>query len=177
MGFDACTQSGGRLIIFQFKASNHTLKSGARRFHAPHNQMVKLQSQCKSSRSVFYVFPLIGTTLELSKSPDILKSSWLLDVTTLPSGIVISTTTGGSPRKNGMHYVDVVPNKATIHSDPFDVILTSSDDLYFDNKVLDSGAKVILDGNLNEQFDGSFNRFWEFRKLFSRNAVGVVLLD
>ena len=131
--------------------------------------MVKLQLQCVSARSVFYVFPLVGTTLELSKSPDILKSSWLLDVATLPSGIAVPTTKSGKPRKNGMHYVDVVPRKATIHSDPFDVTLIPPDESFSKNE--------NVRGGLQGQFDNSFNKFWEFRSLFSRNAVGVVVYD
>src|SRR5262245_19171201 len=70
-GFDACTKAAGRLFIFQFKASNTMQKSTkARRFLASHAQMQKLQKQCKRKRSVFYVFPMVGTTLELVKAPD-----------------------------------------------------------------------------------------------------------
>jgi hypothetical protein len=166
MGFDACTSLKGRLLIFQFKASNYVLASGSRRFYAPHDQLVQLQKQCNSSRSVFYVFPLVGTTLELSKNPNILSSSWLLDVATLPSGIAVPTTTKGKPRKNGMHYVDVVPGSATIHSDPFKVGLLSADEFL-------SRGIPGSDG-FQWQFEGNFGRFWEFRSLFSRNAVGLV---
>jgi hypothetical protein len=80
-GFDACTALNGRLFIFQFKASNQIVRSGARRFIAPHIQMQKLQGICQGIRGVvYYVFPLIGNTDELVASPNVLDQTYVLDV-------------------------------------------------------------------------------------------------
>src|SRR5262245_32723891 len=62
-GFDACTKIGGRVIIFQFKAPFQKI-GGGRRFSAQHDQMMNLKKICKERFSVFYAFPLIGTTDE-----------------------------------------------------------------------------------------------------------------
>ena len=37
LGFDAWTRMGGRLLVFQFKASNDTLSSGRRRSAGSHS--------------------------------------------------------------------------------------------------------------------------------------------
>src|SRR5438552_17474629 len=79
-GFDAATRLGGRLLIFQFKASSRIF-GHARRFIAPHQQMVRLQAICMAGRAIYYVCPLIGTTQEFSEAEgDALSASWLLDV-------------------------------------------------------------------------------------------------
>src|ERR1043165_9455809 len=124
-GFDACTKLGGRLILFQFKASNHTMRTGARRFVASHDQMEALRARCGSVRSVFYAFPLIGTTLELTTKRDLLSYTWLLDVRdvgTLPA----PTGRNGRLRKNGAHYIHVFPGRAIICSEPVEVPLTQA---------------------------------------------------
>ena len=86
-GFDACTRLGGRLFIFQFKASAYVLRSGARQFVAERDQMQQLRNRCNANRAIFYVFPMIGTTLELANNPDLIGNTWLLDVTELPATI------------------------------------------------------------------------------------------
>jgi hypothetical protein len=46
---------GGRLLVLQFKASNHVLKKdGNRRFHASHHQMARLQSLSAGHRCIFF---------------------------------------------------------------------------------------------------------------------------
>lgn len=130
LGFDAATKSNGRLYLFQFKASCHVLSGGTRRFHAPHHQMVLLQQASRHrARSVFYVFPTVGTTAELSASPSVLDNSLLMDVHGLPATIPPPTGRSGSLRKSKSHYVDVNPVRrvATIHSDPFSVKLARPD--------------------------------------------------
>lgn len=115
-GFDACTRLGGRLLVFQFKASNRVLQNGARRFLLPHDQLVSLQRLAKhrsSRRSVFVAFPLVGTTAELQHSPNLLDETWLLDVASLKN---IKPPT----RKNGCHNVDVEPGRIVLRSDPVD---------------------------------------------------------
>lgn len=121
LGFDAATKlQNGTLYLFQFKASSHVLGSGARRFHAPHRQMQILQAMSgKATRSVFYVFPTIGTTQELQQSPSVLNNSLLMDVAQFPSPIPATT------RAHGDHLVDVdaATLMAHIHSDPFNMPL------------------------------------------------------
>ena len=169
LGFDACTKLNGRLFVLQFKASNHILKSGARRFSAAHAQMVRLQNICKASRSVFYVFPLVGTTLELAMNPGLLSVSWLLDASALPNPMPQPTTTAGILRRSKIHYVDVVPGRATIHSEPREVQLLRASSLV-------SEGFTDFDG-VTGWVENSFEQFWEFRNLFTRNAVGVVVMD
>lgn len=126
LGFDAATRLGGKVLLFQFKASRHVLRSGERRFHAPHQQMLDLQHLCQNqSRSVFYVFPTFGTTAELLKSPSVLNNTILMDVASLPAIIPPPTKRDGTMRAAGAHLVDVDQNTrvATIHSDPFKVPL------------------------------------------------------
>jgi hypothetical protein len=168
LGFDACTKVGGRLFIFQFKASNNVLKSGARRFLASHLQMTTLQGQCKAKRSVFYVFPGVGTTPELMKSPDLLASSWLLDVDSLPKPMPAPTKKNGSLRKSEAHYVDVLPNRATIRSEPREARLVTPREV----------AATLLENETGvlPEFDQDFGQFWANRKMFTRNSAAMVLL-
>ncbi len=168
LGFDACVKAGGRLFIFQFKASNKLLKSGARRFIASHRQMTTLQSQCKTKRSVFYVFPGVGTTKELMANPDLLTSSWLLDVDNLPKPMPAPTKKDGTLRKSEAHYVDIQPGTATIHSEPREAKLIAP--RMAAESQLENEPGVLTEGNR------SFKRFWEERKLFTRNAAAMVLL-
>ena len=85
-GFDACAKIGGRLIIFQFKASHRLLKSKKRVFLVPHSQLVALFKIAKAHRrSVYYAFPLIGNTQELKVNSDLLSQTWLVDVSALAS--------------------------------------------------------------------------------------------
>src|SRR5439155_24483924 len=106
-GFDAAMKMGGRLLLFQFKASDSVLKSADRRFHLSHHQLAALQKRAaRRPRSVFYAFPLIGNTVELSKAPSLLPNVGLLDVATLPA-INPPTTRYGTPRRNQVHYADV----------------------------------------------------------------------
>src|SRR4030066_1960134 len=78
-GFDACVKLHGRLLIFQFKASNkHLRNTGDRKFLAPHYQLSALHSRAEhTARSVFYALPLVGNTAEMKKEPHKLpQSSW-----------------------------------------------------------------------------------------------------
>jgi hypothetical protein len=128
-GFDLATRLGGRLLLCQVKASDQVLRSGARRFVAEHDQMQRLRDRVRRTRSIFYLFPAVGRTTEIC-GPDCFSScSRLLDVAQLPARIPSPTTRAGTRRKNGCHYVDVLSNIATIHSDPFDVPLLTLDDL------------------------------------------------
>src|SRR5688500_3952199 len=95
-GFDVCTRLNGRLLIMQFKASDHLLSSGARRFHLPHDQLMSLTARWQGwTRSVYYVFPLVGNTKEIAANSDLIAQTRLLDVGTLPR-IAAPTTRAGT---------------------------------------------------------------------------------
>lgn len=113
-GFDTCARLGARMFIFQFKASNYVLKSGERKFKAQHVQMQNLRRLARdSAKSVFYVFPDFGNTLEFQSIPNVISSSYLLDVADLPDPIP------PSGRSSNHHHVYAFPGSVRIHSDPF----------------------------------------------------------
>jgi len=166
-GFDACTRVNGRLIIFQFKASNKILLSGRRRFYLQHDQLINLQARINSfQRSVFYVFPLVGSTFEFSKNSNILGLSWFLDVASLPLVIGVPETRRGVPRKSCLHYADVAPGVVTIHSEPVELQLLPAS-TYVTQEF--PGADGI-----NAAF-GSFTDFWEFCHYLLPNSAGAVI--
>lgn len=122
-GFDACTALNGRIFFFQFKASNHVTAKGFRQFRALHNQMIALKRLSRGIQGVvFYVFPLVGNTDEIALDPDVLRVTWLLDVAKIPA-LAPPVTRTGSPRRSGLHYVNVFPPLAGIHSESTDVEL------------------------------------------------------
>jgi len=168
-GFDACAKLGGRLLIFQFKASNRILRSGERVFLAPHDQMAALRARVRSSvRSVFYAFPLIGTTRELSTKPNLLAQTWLLDVSGLPATIPKPTVIGGlALRRSRCHNVYVTPGHAKICSDPINTDLLSMAQIVESQF---SGADGI-----GWQFEDNFDYFWEFTRPLSRGARGLIV--
>ena len=169
-GFDACTKLGGRLLILQFKASNKTLKnSGARQFKAQHDQMVHLKRICKGRRGVYYTFPLVGNTKEIADNPCILDSTWFLDVSYLPNSIPQPTKKDGGLRKSKIHYIDVLPGKAAIHSESFEVKLKSSDQILIEleeDRDLKEFGLDIKDLQAIENI----------QKYFKRNSIGGIIL-
>jgi len=176
-GFDACTRLGGLLLLIQFKASSHDVHrafppphhAAARRFHAPHQQLVALQARAAPGRRVVYAFPLIGTTLELRRQQDFMSTTWLLDVAAIPS-LAAPTTRAGVARKSQIHYVDVMPGHAVIHSDPVSVSLISS-------SVLAETLLVEMRQTSAPTGATNFDQFWpRRRRLFPRHAVGAIIL-
>jgi hypothetical protein len=165
-GFDVCTRVRGRLLLLQFKASDYILRSGHRRFYLHHDQLTNLQARVKGyQRSVFYVFPMVGSTLELSHNANVLGQSWFLDIAQLPI-IAWPTTRTGKSRKSGIHYADIAPPTATIHSEPIDVGLIPA-------SVYASQGFPGADG-VNWAFE-SFDDFWEFRRYLLRSSVAVII--
>lgn len=184
-GFDACTKIGGHLMIFQFKASNNVLKNGNRRFSAKHEQMEKLRQRCRGiERSVFYVFPDIGTTHELTLTPEIFSRTWLLDVANIPM-LDEPKKKDGQPRASGSHYVDIDPPnaRAIIRSEPKEVsLIKASEFLDADYYFIRSGRRFIGevakdDPMLKSLYGESFTKFWEFRQLLERQSVAVIIAD
>lgn len=168
-GFDACTKLKGRLLVFQFKASDNVLKNGDRKFLAPHSQMSALSKVASSAtRSVFYVFPLIGNTLDLKNSQNLLNQSWLLDVGQL-AHLGRPTKSDGSLRKNGCHNIYVRKGSATIHSDPLETDLISMQEF------VDKGF-TGLDG-FQLHFDSNVEEFWNFCSLLGPGARGMFIYD
>lgn len=176
-GFDACTRLGGLLLLIQLKASSHDANwafppphhATARRFHAPHQQLVALQARATPGRRVVYALPLIGTTLELRRQQDLMSTTWFLDVAAIPR-LSAPTTPAGAARKNQTHYVDVRPGHAVIHSDPVRVSLISP-------SVLAEMLVVEMRQTRAPADATSFRRFWSRRpRLFPRHAVGAIIL-
>jgi hypothetical protein len=97
---------------------------------AEHNQMQALRDRVKANRRVFYVLPVVGTTLERCNGLCFSHCSRYLDVSSLPLAIPLPIAKGSNPptvRKNNCHYIDMSQSllTATIHSDPFKVNLLS----------------------------------------------------
>jgi hypothetical protein len=167
-GFDAAIKVGGRLLLFQFKASDYVLKSTDRCFHLSHHQLAALQKRAaKRPRSVFYAFPLIGNTVELSKAPSLLPNVGLLDVATLPA-INRPTTRYGTPRKTQVHYADVRPWTVTIHSEPVQSRLEPAMELA-------AGGFQGGDGLSRPGFE-RFGDFWRFGRALGGTAAAAIVL-
>lgn len=163
-GFDAATQIGGMVFLFQFKASNKVIR-GAKRFHLPHKQLDNLQRLAQGNRKVFYVLPMIGTTSELASNPDVLASTWLLDVATLPP-IPQPTIMGGSRRrKSETHYLDCTPPTAILRSDPIGLDLKSAKRL----------RSEFLRPELVEGGSNSVGDDWSKYLDFTGNACGLII--
>lgn len=128
-GIDAGIRMGGRLIVFQFKASNRVLvRSGARRFTADHSQLMRLQSHATRPGRAYYVLPDIGTSGELIQSASLISRTWLVDVRSLHA-LMQPTTRTRLARRSGNHLVDLQPPVATFHSDPVETPLLAAADL------------------------------------------------
>jgi hypothetical protein len=168
-GFDACAKFRGRLILFQFKASNKNTRVG-RQFYTSHTQLQNLVTRAgKYTRSVFYVFPLIGTTRELKKyNGNIASNSWALDVSSLPNPFPPPYTRSGRTRRNGIHYIDVKPPNAIIHSEPVEKHMLKLSDFIAEGA---PDAEGIYD-----MFQGDFNNFYDFTRMLGRHAVAALLL-
>lgn len=170
LGFDAMTNLGGHLLILQFKASNNFV-AGARRFLAPHHQMLALQAlAAQPYTTVNYILPTIGTNAEFIASPNILINTKRLSAANIPATIGVPFTPGGTPRVNGSHYIDLYAseNKVYIHSDPIEVSLES--DAFLDRN------KLKYCDKLSDRFNGNFNEFWNLMQSFSKNTYGVIIL-
>lgn len=123
-GWDVAGRVAGHWIRFQLKASNEVLTNGSRRFRGHHHQLVELRTRAVGPCSVFYVFPTIGTTAELTAAQfDLLPRLSFLDVHSIHGVIDEPTTAGGALRKSGLHYFDLRADHqvVTIHSDPLEV--------------------------------------------------------
>ncbi len=173
-GFDAYTRLGGTLFVLQFKASNYVLRSGLRRFYAQHHQLQALRTLGrKRVNAVFYVFPSIGNTKELSANPDLIIQSQLLNAAAIPLSVGVPTTKSGSPRRSGVHYIDVGPGVATIHSEPTDVGLVSAQQLL---EAQDASATDEVVGQRRTAFQDDRGWLQEVRAQVGRHSMGGILL-
>lgn len=122
-GWDVATNTAGTWLLFQLKASNYVLKSGARRFRGHHHQLVELQARATQPLRVFYVFPTLGNTAELTAAGfDLLANVRFLDVSLIPA-IPAPTKADGTPRKSELHNFDLEASltTVTIRSEPVEV--------------------------------------------------------
>ncbi|HQM27680.1 MAG TPA: hypothetical protein PKW97_14365 [Syntrophorhabdus sp.] len=126
LGFDACSRISGRLLILQFKASNlmvqpQRFQVPRRRFTVPHDQLVNLCNLATGlPRAVYYVFPDLGTTRELSRNQDLVQQTWFLDLSALPQSSSISVPRNRARR----HYAYTDPPLCELRSKPlhFDLL-------------------------------------------------------
>ena len=166
-GFDVCTKLGGRLLIFQFKASNHRLRSGERKFQLDHDQLLALHGLAgHAMRSVFYAFPLVGNTQELRRFTDLLNGTWLLDVSGLPA-LSAPTKKDGALRRNRRHNAYVLPPSVTIRSDPVEAGLISLREFV-------ASSFDGMDGVTHTE-PSSLGRFLDMERHFSRGARGLIV--
>lgn len=129
LGLDACMDLGGRLLLFQFKASMEDVPDG-RRFRAPHHQMEKIRNVCDRPGAAYYALPLVGTTAEFRPKGEVVGKTWLVDVHDLPRPIPKPTKLRGRGlRKSEIHYFDLRPGRCLMKSNPVDVPAISADAL------------------------------------------------
>ncbi len=176
-GFDAATRLHGRILLFQFKASNLTMVgTGARRFSLEHDQLQTLINQIHGfRRSVFYIFPLIGDTHELNYyRGDFFGNTWALDVSTLPNPFPLPTTNTIPTRLrvNRKHYGDVIPPSIKIHSDPVEAKIESIKSIVESNFAGADGLNSFLLEN-SKNYDKAFSILEPFKK----NTKMAVLYD
>lgn len=176
-GFDACARLGGQLVLLQFKASNRTVYGGwARRFVASHDQMSALRRRCRQLRSVFYVFSLVGTTAELAASGGLLDHCFFLDVASLPDPVPPPTKDRGDGlRKTRIHYVDVRPGQACMHSRPLNLRILGSEEWLGSIRkrpAIEPGQVERWQEVLGDPREAAARRDWPF----SGAAAGMILL-
>ena len=183
-GFDIATQIDKGLFIVQMKASATLLKSKARQFKVPHDQLTSLQNLKVGGHplppnSVFYAFPVLGTTTDLAAHNNVLANTWLCDVASLKT-LAAPTTKKGPLRKDGCHYVNVSPGEAPLapgkglavfHSEPMEVAATRGNE--FASALLEEQYERGLLSLLNRN---NQNQFWTLCEIFHRKAFGVVRL-
>lgn len=155
-GWDVASKIAGSWVRFQLKASNHVLRSGARRFCGHHHQLVELQARATRPLAVFYVFPTIGSTAQLIAAGfDLLPHLRFLDVYTVPGGIGFPTKESGALRKSELHNfdLDTTAGTVTIHSDPVVVPVIGLDGLGADIRGLARSRADAQDDPRSEAVD------------------------
>ena len=176
LGFDVCTRLNGRLFVVQFKASSKTLnRTQERQFKAPHDQMVNLKRLCRGRRAIYYAFPLAGTTAEIAANPNLMDQTWFLDVNDLPNSIPLPKKKDGTGnRKSGLHYVNVKPGKARICSDEIEVDTSMASSIFkeISNSV---NGEHVGDSRFGIELENP-EQYIDYKKNFSRNAFGAILL-
>jgi hypothetical protein len=152
LGFDACSQIAGRLLILQFKASNVIVHPSRyskprRRFSVPHDQLVNLQSLAKQfPQSVYYVFPNLGTTKELALNKNLIAQSWLLDVAAIPCPFPTPTN------QTKTHHAFIDPPACDIRSEPVDAKLMSARQFAQQIQSLRENSRAMIDWLRHREF-------------------------
>ncbi len=178
LGFDVAGMRGGRLLIYQFKASNQFAANGLRRFRAPHHQLVNLRKLATGPDQVFYVFPEIGTSSELVAAGSITSKAWLCDV-----WFPTLKALGPSHRKGGEHYVDLDPatKQCTWHSDVAEVPVVTALEWFSrigrgDGNLQAGSPGSRLGSDIGIPLDGRAGAvFRQLRELNSRKLLGLLI--
>ena len=132
---------------------------------------MKLKRICKEKSSIFYAFPLIGTTDELYNQPNIPEVTWLLDVYDLPLNFPAPA------RKSGLHYIDVSSDlkKVAIHSPTIEVNLINAVSLAKAHIEEPRGERRHVE-NLFHYFEPTDNDLTYITQTFTSPALGALLL-
>lgn len=168
LGFDVAGRRGGRMLIYQFKASNQFVR-GVRKFTAPHNQLKKLRKLATGPNQVFYVFPDIGTTDEFVSANNLTSRTWLCDV--YQPGL---KSLGPPHRKSGHHSVELHVNGsqkfAWWHSDPVKAEVVRADRWFshLSDRLTEVGRGVNID-------EPNPWRSW-VNELRARKTIGLSIL-
>jgi hypothetical protein len=172
LGFDAAVRLNGRVLLFQFKASNWTLSGGERRFQVSHDQLRALRRQLKAHRrTVFYAFPMIGETAEIgANAGDFLSTTWLVDVADLDT-LREPTRRDGRPRLTKRHYVDLRPPRAVFHSEPTDVEVLNARSFFEEGMPGADGLAVTHEPSARETRPD----LAALARAMRRHAVGLVV--
>lgn len=118
LGFDAASNLGGRLVVFQFKASSIIVQprrfpAPRRRFTVPHQQLLRLQELAEAfPDSVYYVLPNIGTWEELAENWNLVEQTYVLRVASLP------TLYAAPDNVAQVHYAYIDPPECELRSKP-----------------------------------------------------------
>jgi hypothetical protein len=179
-GYDVFSTSPGRLLVLQFKASSHVLRSGERRFRAPHHQLVALRDRLRGSRDIYYVLPEFGQSADLvGMNWDIIRHCWLLGLADIPP-IEAPVRRDGALRKRGIHYfdLDATTGLVTIRSDPVVTRATKATEysLALRNEVRRESQEALEESRERLQFE-SYEDFSRWTKAIGSRGVACFVAD
>lgn len=134
LGFDACSALDGYLLILQFKAcysrkvnirfSRTGVTALSRRYTVPHDQLCKLKHLATFfTDSVYYVYPDIGNTHELTLNSNLVSQTWLQKVDDIEKNIALPTN------KRRHHYAYMSPPHFELRSEPHSYNIFSPTDV------------------------------------------------
>lgn len=175
LGFDACIRMNARTIVFQFKASDHYLCDGRRKFHAQYHQMRRLRILArKRSNSVFYVLPSFGNTQEFFGIIDLLSRCHLVDISNFPDPIPTPN------RKSNYHniYLSADHTSVEVRSEPFHLNNIQNAKDFFIGLINKSRHTIRREDQISER-ENTLNFIFgsDFRPFVLHEDVGIPAQD